>query len=110
MKIRKTVLLIVGLALLVAGILLLDKGIASVLLIIAGLSLLILGSIALMTAGGKINGLYFPMRQYDPSNQPTEKVALQNDGENVHILKYGKNFLAYTEFNLNLRLNKTACL
>ena len=34
----------------------------------------------------------------------------QNDGENVHILKYGKNFLAYTEFNLNLRLNKTACL
>ena len=34
----------------------------------------------------------------------------QNDGGNVHILEYGKNFLAYTEFNLNFRLNKTASL
>ena len=83
MKIRKTILLIVGLALLVVGILLLEKGIAGLFLIIAGLSLLILGSIALMAAGGKINGMYFPLRQYDPSNQATEKVDLQNDGENV---------------------------
>lgn len=34
----------------------------------------------------------------------------QNDGENVHILKYGKNFLAYTKFNyLQLKL-KVTCL
>ena len=83
MKIRKSILLIVGLALLVVGILLLEKGIAGLFLIIAGLSLLILGSIALMAAGGKINGMYFPLRRYDPSNQATEKVDLQNDGENV---------------------------
>ena len=83
MKIRKTVMIIVGLAVFVVGVLLMEKSIAGIFLMIAGLALLILGSIALMTAGGKINGMYFPLRQYDPSNQATEKVDLQNDGENV---------------------------
>ena len=83
MKIRKTVMIIVGLAVFVVGVLLMEKSIAGIFLMIAGLALLILGSIALMAAGGKINGMYFPLRQYDPSNQATEKVDLQNDGENV---------------------------
>ena len=33
----------------------------------------------------------------------------EKDGRNVHILRYGEVILAYTWFNLNFRLTKTAC-
>lgn len=37
-------------------------------------------------------------------------LILTPDGRNVHILRYGEVFLAYTWFGLNFMLTQTACL
>ena len=37
-------------------------------------------------------------------------LILTPDGRNIHILRYGEVFLAYTWFGLNVMLTRTACL
>ena len=34
----------------------------------------------------------------------------ENNGRDFHILRHGEVILAYTSFNTNFRLTKTACL